>query len=485
MKILDILGRDDNVIAYRPELNKITGSVNATILFQQIIFNWKRSKGNSFYKFKKPSKKNSFYKEGDSWIEELGFTSREFDGAISKIAYRFVTKDEKIKKENDPSYVPPQSMIQYKRDSDGRTWYRLNEDLIEKRLQNLYNSLTVNQTTNSCLAKQQNRIWADADLLSGQTTNCNLPYTENTTENTTEKKVNQKGLPIPLSEKPKSSNVELPTSINEEISKSKNIENSGDYIPKQNRGLESLVKLLTKKKSIKYKIDIIKIIDKFNDVMDEFEKDDEMIKTIGRYTYGNKSINELILKRLKEYSLSDLLFFVERRSIYFGKDFVQYGNLKLQTLFTENSLSKYLSTEKENYQRQLIIENKKKKEELAEITKSNLSPEREASYQNYIKVISEKRPNLTKKNNFLTREDFNDWKDYYERKGSYTKVNSIHPTHLKRIFNGFHTEVNAYNVFIPEGMTFYKYMRHQITQKANRNFDKIHSSLKTHFGISY
>ena len=82
MMILEVLKRDKNIITYRPELNAITGSVTATILLQQILF--RLGDCEEFYKFKEPCG-HRLYKEGDSWCEELGFTRKEFDGAIERL----------------------------------------------------------------------------------------------------------------------------------------------------------------------------------------------------------------------------------------------------------------------------------------------------------------------------------------------------------------------------------------------------------------
>lgn len=97
------------MIAYRPALNKLTGSVLATILLQQIIFRWTHNKQSEFYKFKAPCD-SKLYKEGDSWTEELGFTIYEFDGAI------------KILKEK--------SLVSTRIDMQRLTWYSINHEKI-------------------------------------------------------------------------------------------------------------------------------------------------------------------------------------------------------------------------------------------------------------------------------------------------------------------------------------------------------------------
>ena len=82
--LLQVLGDDKKLIPYRKELNKITGSVTATILLQQLIFYASNNNYKPFYKFIEPCN-NKLYKEGDSWIEELGFTVYEFRSAYKKL----------------------------------------------------------------------------------------------------------------------------------------------------------------------------------------------------------------------------------------------------------------------------------------------------------------------------------------------------------------------------------------------------------------
>ncbi len=82
-EFLNLIAQDEKLITYRKELNEITGGVLATILLQQMIFYFKQ-KGNGFYKFKAPCT-HELYRKGDSWVEILGFTKYELDGAIKKL----------------------------------------------------------------------------------------------------------------------------------------------------------------------------------------------------------------------------------------------------------------------------------------------------------------------------------------------------------------------------------------------------------------
>lgn len=90
--LLSQLDSDKNRISYRRDWNKITGSVTATILLQQTYYWYQKNGFKPFYKFKEPLRESSRHynlsKVGDDWCSELGFTRKEFDGALSKIGFR-------------------------------------------------------------------------------------------------------------------------------------------------------------------------------------------------------------------------------------------------------------------------------------------------------------------------------------------------------------------------------------------------------------
>ena len=62
---------------YLKEYNKYTGSIKATIFFLQAMYWFEKMKGKPFFKFNKPCS-HPFYKDGDSWTEELDFSIGEF-----------------------------------------------------------------------------------------------------------------------------------------------------------------------------------------------------------------------------------------------------------------------------------------------------------------------------------------------------------------------------------------------------------------------
>lgn len=117
-----ILDEDRVVISYRPSWKDMTGSVNASILLQQVRFRW-RQKGGPFYKFfTPPTKDHNAYKPGDSWTEELGFTLSELQGAMKRIAKRLNRKDV----ENMPASLDG-AFFGYYRDQKHLTWHYFNE----------------------------------------------------------------------------------------------------------------------------------------------------------------------------------------------------------------------------------------------------------------------------------------------------------------------------------------------------------------------
>lgn len=116
--------RDDrNIITYRPRWNSVTGSVNATILLQQIIYRWR---GKPFYKFSDVCV-HPDYRPGDSWREELGMGRYEFYNARSQIASK-----------TSRNTMNEETLVSYWVDGYRRTWYILNETLLIQKLQHIY-----------------------------------------------------------------------------------------------------------------------------------------------------------------------------------------------------------------------------------------------------------------------------------------------------------------------------------------------------------
>lgn len=134
MAILNAIAEDRDSIPYRKRLNKITGWVTASILLQQILYWAQREQFKPFYKFRAPCK-HKWYKAGDSWTEELGFTPAEFDTAIKKIATKITTGTNKA---DAYKGTTPQHLVIYWTDSSRVSWYHLNVKLLGNFIMSIY-----------------------------------------------------------------------------------------------------------------------------------------------------------------------------------------------------------------------------------------------------------------------------------------------------------------------------------------------------------
>jgi hypothetical protein len=141
-------------LLYRPELNKITGSMEATILLQQIIY-WSLKKNcEPFYKFKQKCT-HEFYKNGDSWFEELGFSRRQFDNALNAIGFKKGTPPKE-----QVAQTEEEALIVYWTDSQRLTWYSVNFKILEKKLVELYSLPTPDtDKKRTLLSKDQNELY--------------------------------------------------------------------------------------------------------------------------------------------------------------------------------------------------------------------------------------------------------------------------------------------------------------------------------------
>lgn len=124
VSLLGILADDQSMVSYRPKLNKITGSVIATILVQHTLHLAQKNGWKPFFKFKRPCQ-HADYEPGTSWEEELGITQYEFDGAMSKIAY---------KKGTEQNGRP----IEFWTTIDRRTFYRVDVERMTEMIASAY-----------------------------------------------------------------------------------------------------------------------------------------------------------------------------------------------------------------------------------------------------------------------------------------------------------------------------------------------------------
>ena len=125
--LLALIADDQGMISYRPGWNKFTGSINATILLQQVIYRWVKHGRQPFYKFSAPCSQPA-YREGDSWQEELGMSRKELENAKKKIAV------------STQGNLADSALVSYWRDRYHKTWYALNEPLLVEKLGQTYPS---------------------------------------------------------------------------------------------------------------------------------------------------------------------------------------------------------------------------------------------------------------------------------------------------------------------------------------------------------
>ena len=119
-------------LLYRKEFKELLGSTNAAILRGQLIY-WHFKAGGEFYKFKEPNEKHPSYKKGDSWCEELGFTTSELKTATQKIKQA--------------------GLLTTRQDCSNLLWWSLNVDKLEE----FYTNLEFNFEPTSEL-KKDNRV---------------------------------------------------------------------------------------------------------------------------------------------------------------------------------------------------------------------------------------------------------------------------------------------------------------------------------------
>lgn len=76
-----LLGEDNKVVAYRPNLLRVIKDTEATIFLQQVYHYWYHNNCEAFYKFVAPCD-NELYRKGDSWTERLGFSRHQIEKCL-------------------------------------------------------------------------------------------------------------------------------------------------------------------------------------------------------------------------------------------------------------------------------------------------------------------------------------------------------------------------------------------------------------------
>jgi hypothetical protein len=119
-----------NTIPYYPELGKKLGGITPAILMRQLEYWFDKNKYKNFYKFLEPCD-NGSYKEGDSWIEEIGISKAEFRNAFSKIGVVYKSKKEFKEAEDKFQGKPYCSYIDR---MERRTYYVRNHEKVKEIL---------------------------------------------------------------------------------------------------------------------------------------------------------------------------------------------------------------------------------------------------------------------------------------------------------------------------------------------------------------
>lgn len=155
--LLSFIADDPMMVSYRPRWNQMTGSVNATILLQQIVYRWINHGRRPFYKFMEPCA-DLACRPGDSWCEELGFSRNEFMTARKHIA------------RSTKQTLAKDTFVSYWLDGRRKTWYVLNEQYLLAELQKLYpeKSQPTVGIQGELLSQLDNNLSTDSAFRNGQ-----------------------------------------------------------------------------------------------------------------------------------------------------------------------------------------------------------------------------------------------------------------------------------------------------------------------------
>lgn len=129
-------------IPYYPELGKITGGISSAILMTQLEYWFNKMNNKPFYKFLEACDHAS-YKEGESWVEELGMSKDEFRLAFSKIGTTYKSKKEFDKSEDK---FQGKFYCSYIDRIERRTYYFRNSLLIESALKIIFENEDAKKT---------------------------------------------------------------------------------------------------------------------------------------------------------------------------------------------------------------------------------------------------------------------------------------------------------------------------------------------------
>jgi len=134
-------------IPYVKELHPLTGSVIGCLVMQQLDY-WFSSQPEGFYKFLEPAD-HPAYKEGDSWVEELGMSADEFRYAFDRISIRYKSRTEFEKASKTGDLFKGKFYCSYIDRRANLTHYFRNHDLVDAALDQLICDSTLKTNSKS------------------------------------------------------------------------------------------------------------------------------------------------------------------------------------------------------------------------------------------------------------------------------------------------------------------------------------------------
>lgn len=179
----------NNGMWYLKEFRPYCGSVTATMVMSQLDQHFATT-GDGFYKFLEPCPGHHIYKDGDSWVEELGFSKDEFRIAFDKIGKRYTSKkeyDESVDKFDGKYYCSYHDKI------SGLTHYFRDHEKVDAIIDRVIDGLQyepVDRQTQSTVNRQTQSTEIDKlDLRKSINSISNNSSTKTTTKSTTEREV--------------------------------------------------------------------------------------------------------------------------------------------------------------------------------------------------------------------------------------------------------------------------------------------------------
>lgn len=177
-----LLANVSRAIPYYPELNSITGSVTASLLMVQLEYWFSKTSGKAFYKFLESCEHES-YTLGDSWVEEIGFSKKEFKNAFSKIGITYESKKAYAAAEDK---FEGMYYLSYRDRVKGLTFYMRNNELIDAKLMEWSIKSDSTETTKGALGKLPKGVYVNDQRAFPLSVDYTVDYQKTTQEITQE-----------------------------------------------------------------------------------------------------------------------------------------------------------------------------------------------------------------------------------------------------------------------------------------------------------